>query len=53
MAEYIELALMVIGVASFVVNLTPNDTDNKVIVKINKVLGALAVNFNVKGIFNR
>jgi hypothetical protein len=43
----------IISIASIFVNLTPNETNNKFLVVINKILNVFAANINVKGIGNR
>jgi hypothetical protein len=50
---YIDLAAYGIAAASVIANLTPNDSDNKIVDMANKILGFLAANFNVKGINNK
>lgn len=45
--------LAVVGVASIVVNATPNETDNKYFGYVLKIVNAFAANFNVKGIMNK
>jgi hypothetical protein len=50
---YLDLAAYGIAAASIIVNLTPNETDNKIVNMANKILGFLAANFNVKGINNK
>jgi len=51
--DYIQLGLAVSGFFSLVANLTPNESDDKIMKKVNKILGFLAANFNVKGIANK
>jgi hypothetical protein len=50
---YLDLAAYGVSAASIIVNLTPNESDNKIVNMANKILGFLAVNFNVKGINNK
>lgn len=50
---YFEVALQAIGVASILANLTPNDSDNKIIKSLNDILNAVAANLNIKGLFNK
>lgn len=44
---------VVMGIASIIVNFTPNETDNKYYGYVLKVINAIAANFNVKGIKNK
>jgi len=41
----IQAAAMIVAAASLLANLTPGETDNKVIEKISKFINALALNF--------
>lgn len=43
----------VVTIASVVANATKNESDNRMVQVLNKVLGVLAVNFNVKGVGNK
>jgi len=52
-ADYLNLALQIIGVASVIANVTPNGSDNKIIKIIDNVLNIFAANYNVKGLSNR
>lgn len=40
--QYIQIGLAVIGVASLVANLTPTQTDNKIVNAVGKVVNFLA-----------
>jgi len=44
---------VIMGVASVIVNFTPNETDNKYYAIVLKIVNAFAANFNVKGITNK
>lgn len=48
MAEYFNLAALVVTVASAVANLTPTQKDNQVIAWISKVVDFLALNWRRK-----
>jgi len=52
-AGYLNLVLQIIGIASVIANVTPNESDNKIIKIINNVLNIFAANYNVKGLGNR
>ena len=52
-ADYLNLALQIIGIASVIANVTPNESDNKIIRIINNVLNIFAANYNVKGLGNK
>ena len=52
-ADYLNLVLQIIGIASVIANVTPNESDNKIIKIINNVLNIFAANYNVKGLGNR
>lgn len=53
LTKYWSYITSVIAIASIVVNMTPNETDNAVVKFLNKLLGFLAANFNVKGVANK
>jgi hypothetical protein len=40
----------IIAIASFLANVLPNDSDNKYLSAIIKIIRVIAVNINVKGI---
>lgn len=53
LTEYWKYIAAVVSIASVVANVTPNESDNAVVVFLNKLLGFFAANFNVKGIANK
>jgi len=44
------VAAGIISVASAIANLTPNESDNKIIAKISKLANVLGLNLNVKSL---
>lgn len=44
-ADILGIVLGVIGVASLIANLTPSDSDNKIIASISKFVNLLAANW--------
>jgi len=50
--KYLELILQVVGIVSVLANLTPNESDNKIVKYLNVILNIFAANVNVKGIGN-
>lgn len=53
LSKWYLVAMTVISMASVVVNLTPSETDNKVLSALDSILNVLAGNFNVKGIVQK
>jgi hypothetical protein len=51
--KYLDLALQIIGVVSIIANLTPTESDNKIVNFLDNVLNIFAANFNIKGIKNK
>ena len=47
-ADILGIALGVVGVASLVANLTPTDSDNKIVATISKFINLLAANWKTK-----
>ena len=47
------MILACVGAAAIIANATPNETDNKVVAIISKVIDFLGANFNVKGLMNK
>jgi len=47
--DYYTIATTVIAAAAILANLTPNESDNKAITFLAKLINFFAVNFHVKG----
>ncbi len=49
LSKWYLIIMTVISMASVIVNITPTETDNKVLAAIDSMLNIMAGNFNVKG----